>query len=144
MTKMVHKENEMMQELQLNISEFNDKLEKGKLRVREAKEERDAARKEWERARKEAEGLKELIMLKDRQIEEQLDADERDKQAMEKLGRENKELRNSLTKREFEMKELVRTLKFYSEEKMRLEKEVEKLNRENDQLIGHKNPSQKI
>jgi chromosome segregation ATPase len=134
----------MMQELQLNISEFNDKLEKGKLRVREAKEERDAARKEWERARKEAEGLKELIMLKDRQIEEQLDADERDKQAMEKLGRENKELRNSLTKREFEMKELVRTLKFYSEEKMRLEKEVEKLNRENDQLIGHKNPSQKI
>lgn len=70
--------------------------------------------------------------------------DERDKQERERLARENKELRNSLTKREFEMKELVRTLKFYSEEKMRLEKEVEKLNRENDQLVGHKNPSQKI
>lgn len=39
------------------------------------------------------------------------------------------------------MKEVVRTLKFYSEEKNRLEKELEKLHRENDQLIGHKNPS---
>ncbi len=58
--------------------------------------------------------------------------------------KENKDLRNQLTKREFEMKDLVRTLKFYSEEKQRLEKEIEKLNRENDQLIGHKNPSQKI
>lgn len=58
--------------------------------------------------------------------------------------KENKDLRNQLTKREFEMKDLVRTLKFYSEEKSRLEKEIEKLNRENDQLIGHKNPSQKI
>lgn len=46
-----------------------------------------------------------------------------------------------MTKREFEMKEVVRTLKFYSEEKARLEKELEKLHRENDQLIGHKNPS---
>jgi uncharacterized FlgJ-related protein len=42
------------------------------------------------------------------------------------------------------MKDLIKTLKFYSEEKTRLEKEIEKLNRENDQLIGHKNPSQKI
>jgi hypothetical protein len=58
--------------------------------------------------------------------------------------KENKDLRNQLTKREFEMKDLVRTLKFYSEEKARLEKEIEKLHRENDQLIGHKNPSQKI
>lgn len=42
------------------------------------------------------------------------------------------------------MKELVKTLKFFTEEKSRLEKEVEKLHRENDSLIGHKNPSQKI
>lgn len=63
---MVQKENEMMKELQLNIADFNAKLEKGKLRVREAAEERDAAKKEWERARKEAETLKELVRLKDR------------------------------------------------------------------------------
>lgn len=46
--------------------------------------------------------------------------------------KENKDLRNQLTKREFEMKDLVRTLKYYSDEKTRLEKEIEKLNREND------------
>ena len=63
---MVQKENEMMKELQLNIADFNAKLEKGKLRVREAAEERDAAKKEWERARKEAETLKELVRLEDR------------------------------------------------------------------------------
>lgn len=39
------------------------------------------------------------------------------------------------------MKEVVRTLKFYSDEKLRLEKELEKLHRENDILIGHKNPN---
>jgi predicted nuclease with TOPRIM domain len=60
---------------------------------------------------------------------------------MDKIIKENKDLRNKITKREFEMKDLVHTLKFYSDEKMRLEKEVEKLNRENDELIGHKNPS---
>lgn len=48
------------------------------------------------------------------------------------MHKENKELRNQITKREFEMKEVVRTLKFYSEEKTRLEKELEKLHREND------------
>jgi hypothetical protein len=30
------------------------------------------------------------------------------------------------------MKDLIKTLKFYSEEKTRLEKEIEKLSREND------------
>jgi len=58
--------------------------------------------------------------------------------------KENKDLRNSLTKREFEMKDLVRTMKFLSDEKSRLEKEIEKLNRENDMLIGNKNPNYKI
>jgi hypothetical protein len=58
--------------------------------------------------------------------------------------KENKDLRNQLTKREFEMKDLVRTMKFLSDEKYRLEKEIEKLNRENDMLIGNKNPNYKI
>lgn len=84
------------------------------------------------------------MKLKDRQIEDQQSTDESDKQVIDKTLKENKDLRNQLTKREFEMRDLVRTLKFYSEEKQKLEKEIEKLNRENDQLIGHKNPSQKI
>jgi uncharacterized FlgJ-related protein len=85
--------------------------------------------------------LRELVKLKDRQIEDYLGNDEKDKESEERILKENKDLRNQITKREFEMKEVVRTLKFYSEEKNRLEKELEKLHRENDQLIGHKNPS---
>ena len=70
--------------------------------------------------------------------------DERDRQALLRISKENKDVRNTLTKREFEMKELVKTLKFFTDEKGRLEKEIDKLHIENDQLIGHKNPSQKI
>ncbi len=58
--------------------------------------------------------------------------------------KENKDLINKITKREFEMKDLVRAMKFLSDENSHLKVENEKLNRENDQLIGHKNPSQKI
>ena len=61
-----------------------------------------------------------------------MNADEKEREQIEKIQKENKELRNQITKREFEMKEVVRTLKFYSEEKNRLEKELEKLHREND------------
>jgi len=42
------------------------------------------------------------------------------------------------------MKEVVKTIKLFQDEKGRLERELDKLHRENDQLIGHKNPSQKI
>jgi len=49
-----------------------------------------------------------------------------------------------MTKREFEMKDLAKMLKLYLEENIRLKKDNEKLLKENDQLIGHKNPNQKI
>jgi len=42
------------------------------------------------------------------------------------------------------MRELAKMLKLFNEEKNKLEKELEKLHNENKQLIGHKNPSQKI
>jgi len=57
------------------------------------------------------------------------------------MAKEIKDVRDKLAKREFEMKELVKTLKFYTEEKSKLEKEVEMLSNENKQLIGHKNPN---
>jgi kinesin family protein 15 len=101
-------------------------------------------KKEWERTKKENENLRELIKLKDRQIEEQLNVDEKDRDTIEKIQKENKDLRNQLIKRDFEMKEVVKTIKLFQDEKNRLEKELDKLHRENDQLIGHKNPSQKI
>jgi len=57
------------------------------------------------------------------------------------MAKEIKDFRDKLAKRDFEMKELVKTLKFFTEEKGKLEKEVEKLSNENKQLIGHKNPN---
>lgn len=94
--------------------------------------------------KKENENLRELVKLKDRQIEEQLSNDEKDKETLEKTLKENKDLRNQLIKRDFEMKEVIKTIKLFQDEKNRLEKELEKLARENDLLIGHKNPNQKI
>lgn len=96
---------------------------------------------ELDKAKMESENLKELIKLKDRQIEEQQNCDERDKQALEAITKENKDLRNQLTKRELDLRDLVKRFKFYSDEKVRLEIELEKAHRENDELIGHKNPS---
>ena len=50
--------------------------------------------------------MKELVRLKDKQIEDYLNSDERDRQALLRISKENKDVRNTLTKREFEMKEL--------------------------------------
>jgi len=66
MSRMVHKENELMKELEKNINEFKLKQEKSKVRVKDAKEERDSLRREWDRLKKENENIKELIKLKDR------------------------------------------------------------------------------
>lgn len=42
----------------------------------------------------EAESLKELVRLKERQIDEWLNAEERDKKTLESVSKENKDLRN--------------------------------------------------
>lgn len=70
--------------------------------------------------------------------------EQRDREQLEKVSKDNKDIKNQLTKRELEMKEVLRTVKFFSEEKIKLEAELHKLQLENQQLIGHKNPSQKI
>jgi len=43
-----------------------------------------------------------------------------------------KDLRNQLVKRDFEMKEVVKTLKIFSDEKNKLQTELERLHKEND------------
>jgi hypothetical protein len=100
--------------------------------VLEAKEEKEALKREWDKSRKKIDNLKELIKLKEIQIEESQSQDERNQDTYEKALKENKDLKVQLSKREFEMKDVFRTLKFYSDEKIRLEKELEKLHREND------------
>ena len=46
---------------------------------------------------------------------------------MDRMTKEIKDVRDKLAKRDFEMKELVKTLKFFTDEKSKLEKELEKL-----------------
>ena len=73
-----------------------------------------------------------------------LHAEQRDREALEKISKDKKDIKNQLSKRELEMKEVLRTVKFFSDEKIKLEAELQKLQLENQQLIGHKNPNQKI
>lgn len=60
------------------------------------------------------------------------------------MKKENKELNAKFSKAEFDAKKLVRIVKNYQEKNEKLQSELNKLHIENDQLIGHKNPSQKI
>lgn len=77
-------------------------------------------------------------------MDEWVNADERDKQALERISRENKELKEQTTQLSFEMKDMARMLRQNLDENLRLKKDNELLHKENDQLIGHKNPNQKI
>ena len=121
---------ELKAELQQRFSEQQAKEEKMRRTISEMK--------------REVGGLKELVGVKDRQIEDMVRAEQRDRENIERVSKDNKEIKNQLTKRELEMKEVLRTVKFFSEEKTKLEAELHKLQLENQQLIGHKNPNQKI
>jgi hypothetical protein len=65
-------------------------------------------------------------------MEEWVNAEERDKSTLEKVSKENKDIRGQLTKREFEMKDLAKMAKMQLDENIRLKKENEKLSKEND------------
>lgn len=134
---MRQKEAEFVAEAKDRYQQVLDRYEKLKAIQGEHQAEKD-------RLRKEAESLRELIRMKDQQMEEWLTAEERDKQLLERVSRENKDLKGQMTKREFEMKDLAKMAKMQLEENMRLKRDNEKLAKENDLLVGHKNPSQKI
>ena len=70
--------------------------------------------------------------MKDKQMDEWVNAEERDKQLLERVSRENKDLRGQMTKREYEMKDLAKMAKMQLEENIRLKKDNEKLAKEND------------
>ena len=47
--------------------------------MQEAREEKEQMKREWERMKKENENLRELVKLKDRQIEDQLNQEEKER-----------------------------------------------------------------
>jgi regulator of replication initiation timing len=81
------------------------------------------------------------VRHKDRQLENWMNAEERDKQALERISKENKDLRTQIQRHKFDMNDLAKKLKWYLDETARLKLDNEKLAKENDQLVGHKNPS---
>jgi hypothetical protein len=86
---------------------------------------------EKDRQRKEVENLRELVKVKDKQIEDYLSQDQRDRMALDRMAKEIKDTKAHLSKKEFEMKELAKVFKFHIDEKSKLEMEVEKLANEN-------------
>ena len=82
-----------MKELEKKINELKDHQDKWKKRVQDAKDERDTIKKDWERYRKENENLRELVKLKDRQIDDYVGTDDKYGEVSEKIQKENKELR---------------------------------------------------
>jgi regulator of replication initiation timing len=114
------------------VAEAKERYQQIHDRYEKLKHQSSSSIEEAYRARQEADNLKELIRIKDIQMENWLNADERDKQLLERVSRENKDLRGQMTKREFEMKDLAKMAKMQIEENIRLKNENEKLAKEND------------
>ena len=81
----------------------------------------------YETLEKENENLRELIKIKDGQIEDSRGYEQERRGERERLYGENRKQKEMLQKRENEIKEIVLTLKAFADEKKRLEKEVEKM-----------------
>lgn len=92
----------------------------------------------YETLTKENQNLRELIKIKDGQIEDSRGYEQERRGERERLYGENRKQKEMLQKRENEIKEIVLTLKAFADEKKRLEKEVENM-RSHEMQVGHNN-----
>jgi chromosome segregation ATPase len=83
-----------MTELKKKITELGETLEHCKSKVIETKQEKDSIAFKADTLRKENENLRELIKLKDGQIQDNVQFEANFKQDREKLQKENKELKH--------------------------------------------------
>jgi chromosome segregation ATPase len=128
---MVNKENTLVNELRRKVTELSHQQDKWKGKTDEYKDRIDKLKSEAEGVRQVADA-REVELTALRPI---VDENQR-----EKLIREVEKHRSTVLKRETEMKEVVRTLKQFAEDNKNLKKEIERL-REQDDMIGHKNPN---
>ena len=142
-TNMVSKENQLMSDLKKKITELGEQQEHYKTRVMQSKQEKEAVSQKYETLKKENENLRQLIKIKDGQIEDTAGYEQGHRGERDRLSSENKKLKEALQKREGEIKEVVLTLKAFSDEKKRLEKELEQV-KSYELQIGHTNQAQKI
>ena len=69
-SNMVNKENQLMTDLKRKITELGEQQEQYKARVTQTKQEKEAITSKYETLKKENENLRELIKIKDGQIED--------------------------------------------------------------------------
>ena len=127
-----------MTDLKRKITELGEKQEQYKASATQMKQEKEAVTSKYETLRKENENLRELIKIKDGQIEDSRGYEAERRGERERLYGEVKKQKEMLQKRENEIKELVLTLKAFADEKKRLEKELERM-RTQEMSIGHNN-----
>ena len=140
---MVSKENQLMSDLKRKITELGEQQEQYKARVTQSKQEKEAITSKYETLKKENENLRELIKIKDGQIEDSRGYEAERRGERERIYAEVRKKNEMILKRDTEIKEIVLTLKAFADEKKRLEKEVERM-RTDEQLTGHNNQAQKI
>lgn len=85
-SQMREQQTSLQAEFKQKIQQIQEREDKLKRQLLDAKDDR-------ERSRKECDNLKELVKMKDKQIEDYLASDERDRSALEKISKESKELR---------------------------------------------------
>lgn len=142
-TNMVSKENQLMADLKRTITELGEKQEKYKARVLQTKQEKEAIAAKYETLKKDNENLRELVKIKDSQIEDSRGYESSNRGERDRLYLDNKKLKEMVQKHQSEIKDLVKTLKAFSDEKNRLEKELDKMKTHEIQL-GHSNHAQRI
>ena len=93
----------------------------------QSKQEKEAITSKYETLKKENENLRELVKIKDGQIEDSRGYEQDRRGERERLYTENRKKTELLQKKENEIKEVVLTLKAFADEKKRLEKELDKM-----------------
>ena len=121
----VQNENQLMREVETKIEELEMHQERFNKRVSEGKVEREQLRAEFDKVKKQNDNLKELVKLKDQEIDQQISKERDFAQEREEFEGQVKELKLTVSKREYAIKEVVRTLRTHTDDKKRLEKEVE-------------------
>ena len=132
-----------MADLKRRINELGEHQVQQKAKITHYKSEKDTILAKYETVKKEVENLRELVKIKDGQIEESRSYETAGREERERLYTENRKLKEMQKKRETETKEIVLTLKAFADEKKRLEGELERM-RNQELHIGHSNQAQKI
>ncbi len=119
--ELVQKENNLIDELQGKMSQLGQSQDQWKNKVHEQKETIAQQRHQYEH-----------LQTKFDQLTQSLQAG-----SHQRLEDELKEAKATIAKREVEIKEIVRTLKKFSDDKKLLEQENAELSRKNDTSEGH-------